>query len=325
MKPFRPMEYIRRFWVLILCVVLAGELLVFWYANDRQQYTATAVIRYTCDGVADGLAPDGTPLDVSEVYSPAVLMQAVASVSFEADAGDVRAHCTVEPICTEEQQRIAQARNSQGLPSDQFPDSYRVQLVLEAPHTAAHARELLDAILQNYCLYFTAGHTVQLVVPYPSSGLMDSGVSPTQSIRILSEDVQSMLDFLRTAQESWPGFRSVQNGLAYADLYDRCQQAGAMLAAADETDPDVDETIRFCEAALSDCYQAADACWQETQRCLSAKNLQRISSVQVQSTVQVGLYLALGLVLFLTAGCSMPVLLGRLPELAQAESEEDGF
>lgn len=318
MKPFRPTCYLRRFWVLILCVTLAGELLVFRYANDHQQSTAVAVIRYTTSSAADGLAPDGTPLDAAQIYSPEIVSKAVTSLGMEVEVGQVRAHCTAEPILTEEQQRIAQARNSQGQPSACYPDTFRVQLTMDAVLTAAQTRELLDAILQEYSVYFTARHTEQPELPCPTTGLLASGLSSGQCIGILMQDSCSMLDFLQTAQGNWSSFRSSQNGCTYADLYDRCQQTAATLETLCAEEVDVETQIQACEAELAACYQQADCCWQETLLFLSAQNLQRVSSVQVQQTVRVELYLALALMLFLAIGCGTAILAGRLQEIAQA-------
>ena len=58
---------------------MAGAAMIYLYAQGKQQYTASVVLKYTNDGIKDGYAPDGSDLDVNEIYSSTVIAQAMDS------------------------------------------------------------------------------------------------------------------------------------------------------------------------------------------------------------------------------------------------------
>ena len=66
MKKFEILRYLKRFSILIFLVALAGAAAIYLYADGRQMYTASVIIRYTNDGISDGYTPDGSELDVNE-------------------------------------------------------------------------------------------------------------------------------------------------------------------------------------------------------------------------------------------------------------------
>ena len=77
MKKFEILRYLKRFSLLIFLVALAGAAAIYLYADGRQMYTASVIIRYTNDGISDGYTPDGSDLDVNEIYSSTVISQAM--------------------------------------------------------------------------------------------------------------------------------------------------------------------------------------------------------------------------------------------------------
>lgn len=54
MKKFEILRYLKRFSILIFLVSLAGAAAIYLYADGKQQYTASVIIRYTNDGISDG-------------------------------------------------------------------------------------------------------------------------------------------------------------------------------------------------------------------------------------------------------------------------------
>ena len=70
MKKFEILRYLKRFSILIFLVSLAGAAAIYLYADGKQQYTASVIIRYTNDGISDGYTPDGSDLDVNEIIPP---------------------------------------------------------------------------------------------------------------------------------------------------------------------------------------------------------------------------------------------------------------
>ena len=74
MKKFEILRYLKRFSLLIFLVSLAGAAAIYLYADGRQMYTASVIIRYTNDGISDGYTLDGQLIATSatgQVEAPA--------------------------------------------------------------------------------------------------------------------------------------------------------------------------------------------------------------------------------------------------------------
>ena len=218
MKKFEILRYLKRFSFLIFLLSLAGSLLIYLYADSKQAYTASVVIKYTNSGVADGYAPDGSKLDVNEIYSSAVISQAMDALGASGKLSNIRSHVTVTPIIPDDQQKINDALIEKGEEITYFPNTYRVSLVVSGKQGANYARNMLDAILQSYCTYYTEKYVEQKLSLNPSSHLLENGYDYYECIRILENDTNDMQNFLLAKREHYPDFRSSKTGYTYADL-----------------------------------------------------------------------------------------------------------
>ena len=218
MKKFEILRYLKRFSFLIFLLSLAGSLLIYLYADNQQEYTASVVIKYTNSGVADGYAPDGSKLDVNEIYSSAVISQAMDALGASGKLSNIRSNVTVTPIIPDDQQRINDALIEKGEEVTYFPNTYRVSLVVSGKQGANYARNMLDAILQSYCTYYTEKYVEQKLSLNPSSHLLENGYDYYECIRILENDTNDMQNFLLAKREHYPDFRSSKTGYTYADL-----------------------------------------------------------------------------------------------------------
>ena len=218
MKKFEILRYLKRFSFLIFLLSLAGSLLIYLYADSKQAYTASVVIKYTNSGVADGYAPDGSKLDVNEIYSSAVISQAMDALGASGKLSNIRSNVTVTPIIPDDQQKISDALIANGEEITYFPTTYRVSLVVSGKQGANYARNMLDAILQSYCTYYTEKYVEQKLSLNPSSHLLENGYDYYECIRILENDTNDMQNFLLAKREHYPDFRSSKTGYTYADL-----------------------------------------------------------------------------------------------------------
>lgn len=220
MRNFEILRYLKRFSLLIFLVSLAGAVLIYQYADSKQEYTASVVIRYTNSAIADGLAPDGSPLDVNEIYSSTVISQAMDALGASGRLSSIRSSITVTPVISEDQQTINDALLEKGEEVTYFPDTYRVSLVVSGKDGSGYARNMLDAIIQSYCTYYTEKYVEQKLSLNPSSNLLESGYDYYECVRILENDTTDMQNYLLAKRESYPDFRSSQTGYTYADLCD---------------------------------------------------------------------------------------------------------
>ena len=204
--------------MLIFLLTMAGAAMIYLYAQGKQQYTASVVLKYTNDGIKDGYAPDGSDLDVNEIYSSTVIAQAMDSLGASGRLTTVRSNCSVTPIISEEQEKINDALIEKGEEVTYFPDTYKVSLVVDGKLGGSYARNMLDAIMQSYCTYYTEKYVEQKLSLNPSRNLLDNGYDYYECVRILENDTNDMHDFLLAKRESYPNFRSSQTGYTYKDL-----------------------------------------------------------------------------------------------------------
>lgn len=220
MKKFEVFRYFKKFSILIFLVALAGSLATYLYGKNNQKYTASVVIKYTNSAINDGLTPDGTKLDVNEIYSSAVITQAMEYLGSNGPLNIIRSRCSVNEIVPDDQKTINDAKLDKGEEITYFPDTYKVNLVVDGQYGSKYARSTLDAIMQAYCTYYTEKYVEQKLSINPSSDLIKSGNDYYESISILEDDTNAMLDFLMSRKENYPDFRSSKTGYSYSDLYE---------------------------------------------------------------------------------------------------------
>lgn len=220
MKKFELFRYLKKFSILVFLVAALGTAFTYWYVNSNQKYTATAVIKYTNNEISDGYTPDGTKLDVNEIYSSAVIAQAMEFLGESGPLNIIRSRCNVEEIISDEQKTINEAIIDKGEETTYFPDTYKVNLVVDGKYGEGYARNALDAILQSYCTYYTEKYVEQKLSLNPSGKLLESGYDYYECIRILENDTNDMIEFLKKKKDDHPNFRSSKTGYSYADLYE---------------------------------------------------------------------------------------------------------
>ena len=87
-----------------------------------------------------------------------------------------------------------------------------MSLVVDGEQGAGYARNMLDAIIQSYCTYYTEKYVEQKLSLKPSSGLLDNGYDYYECIRILENDTNEMQDYLLSKLEHYPNVRSSRTG-----------------------------------------------------------------------------------------------------------------
>lgn len=220
MKKFEVFRYLKKFAILVFLVSCLGVALTYAYTSSHQKYTASTVIRYTNREIEQGLAPDGSALDVNEIYSSTVVTQAMEYLGNNGPLNVIRSRCNVKEIVSEEQKSINEAIIDKGEKTTYFPDTYKVELVVDGKYGEKYARNALDAIIQSYCTYYTEKYVEQKLSLIPSADLLGSGYDYYECVRILENDTNEMIEFLKKKKDDHPNFRSSMTGYSYADLYD---------------------------------------------------------------------------------------------------------
>lgn len=98
MNKFNLLKYLSKWKYLIFAVCVLGALIVYKYAMYNQEYTASTVISYTGQNAADGKTPSGDDIDVTEIYSAAVITNVLEDLNLNIGADAIRSKCKVTEI-----------------------------------------------------------------------------------------------------------------------------------------------------------------------------------------------------------------------------------
>ena len=219
MKKFSILRYLKQFSLPIFLLAVIGSLAIYFYGNSRQRYVATTVIQYTNDAAKDGYTPDGSPLNVEEIYSPTVIDAALADLGYQSNIDSIRSNCYVEDVISERQQTLNQALLDKGQEPSYLTDTYRVYYIASSDKGEDYARNMLDAILKNYYEFYAERYVEEQLQSNGVSALATGNYDFIESTQVLEDSVSEMLDYLLDERASYPYFRSVETGYSYNDLY----------------------------------------------------------------------------------------------------------
>ena len=219
MREFSILRYLKKFSVLIFLLALIGSLAVLFFGKTQQRYVASTVIQYTNDGAKEGYTPDGSPLNVEEIYSSAVIDAALAELGYPTNIDSIRSNCYVEEVIPEEQQKLNDALLELGEDPNYITDTYRVYYVGDNDTGEEFAWNVLDAIIKNYCEFYTEKYVEEQLQNNGVSVLSEGNYDYLESVEVLDDFVSQMLDHLLSKRAAHPNFRSVETGYTYDDLY----------------------------------------------------------------------------------------------------------
>ncbi len=219
MKKFSILRYLKQFSLVILLLSVVGALGIYRYGKSQQRYTASTVIQYTNKGANDGFTPDGSPLNVEEIYSSTVVDAALKDLGYETNIDSIRSNCYVEEIIPDTQQKLMEVLLSKGEESSYKPNTYRVYFVGGASTSETYAWNVLDAIIKNYCEFYTEKYVEQRLQNNGATALEKGSYDFLESAQVLEDAVSQMVDYLMQQKTSWPYYRSIETGYTYSDLY----------------------------------------------------------------------------------------------------------
>ncbi len=219
MRKFSTLRYLKQFSLLIFLVAVVGALAIFFYGKSQQHYIASTVLQYTNNGAKEGYTPDGSPLNVEEIYSSTVIPGALTDLGDPSNIDSIRSNCYVEEVISETQQKLNEALLEKGEEPSTVADTYRVYYVGDNDTGEDYARNMLDAILKNYYEFYAEKYVEEKLQNNGVSALADGDYDFIESAQVLDDSVSEMLNYLLDKRASQPYFRSVETGYTYDDLY----------------------------------------------------------------------------------------------------------
>lgn len=225
MSRFRVLDYLKKYQILIVVLSLLSGVIFYAYMQHRQSYTATAIINYTNSAASQGDAPDGTPIDVSEIYSVQVMTEVFERMGLdytEYNLDELRSRVAVNEAMSEEEKAVQEAKNSNGEEVTSKPTRYYVSFTAErgdSDQPEEFARQMLDNILDVYIKLYGEQHINSLAAVNDISKLDEGNYDYLEMLEILDDSISSALENLNTKFAENEEFRSTATGYTFMDIY----------------------------------------------------------------------------------------------------------
>lgn len=192
------------------------------YATNRQVYTARSVVRYAYADAEEGLAPDGSKLDVSEIFSSSVVKDALESLGVNAGVDSVRSRGSVTEIIPDDIKASQQAKIEDGKDYEEYhPTDYIVSFSADSSKNAEYARAILDAVLSKYFVKFGEKYVDQSSIPNNVMNAVKGTYDYIERAEIIENSVSDIMKELGAKQKRSPEFYSAKTGMTFEDLYDK--------------------------------------------------------------------------------------------------------
>ena len=241
-------------WVLVLCLVigLCVPLLLYQFTKVPLTVTSVVTLNYTVPvgtnsavrrPVTDLTAPDGTPLDLSQVTSSYVLLNAVSGMvlSKPVTLKNLRDNIRVERILTEEsrQQQEVASKMVGDKNTNAYTQVQKIELKYEKKFIVSltngfgeedsrvkyylkgdEMREVLDRILGAYNGYLVKTYS-ELVLPNDEISVIDiAELDFLDSLDLLRTAADNLYDYCDEQAKEVKAYRSWQTGRSLNDWMD---------------------------------------------------------------------------------------------------------
>lgn len=223
MKDFQIFRYLKQFKYLIaIGSVLAGFMFYYVASNRMQSYTASTVIEYTNTGASEGLAPDGSKIDTSEIYGSYIIAKVIQNLGIDPSTANmdvIRNSITITSIITDEQQQIFDAKVTQGEDASLIATRYMVTFNSGVANGKDYPRAMLNEILDVYSAYYGETHVNSARSPNGVNDIYDKGYDYIEMMDVIDESLTATLQTLNGKISGDSTFRSSVTGYSFSDLY----------------------------------------------------------------------------------------------------------
>lgn len=221
MKDFQIFRYIKKWRYLILAISFVGSLLFYKYASKDQTYTAKIKIEYSNAEAAEGKTPSKDDIDIMEIYSSNVIKDAIEDLKISDSVDYIRSRCKVTEIIPEDVQTQKDALLEKGEEFTYFPTQYIVSFTVGADKSAAYARDILDAVIQNYLSSYSEKYINVMVAPNNAENASSGHTTYDylEKVELIEESVLDIRRYLEQKNRISSDFRAAETGYSFFDLF----------------------------------------------------------------------------------------------------------
>ena len=223
MKDFQILRYLKQFKFLIAIGSIVAGLLFYYVANNKlQSYTASTVIEYTNAEAEQGLAPDGTKIDTSEIYGSYIISRVIQNLGIDpstANMDSIRRSISITSIITDEQQQIFDGKVNQGEDASLIATRYMITFTSGVDHNKDYPRTMLNEILDVYSAYYGETHVNSARSANGVNDIYSKGYDYIEMMDVIDDSITTTLGTLDGKISGDSKFRSSSTGSSFSDLF----------------------------------------------------------------------------------------------------------
>ena len=220
-------------WDLIMCIHRNKRLIViitvlalvagYAYTSLNQSYTAQIIVKYTGVNAENGRNEDGTPLAPFEMSNPQVLERALSKLGMStAGIENVRKSMKITPIIPtrEEEKDESIVQNAFSFEEDKkyYPVYYKVSLDATASQGVTYARNLLDAVMEQYMQFYSEKYLNNASVSDIGTDLSVDDYDYIKMCDIILNEIDVLNDYMEQLAKDNSSYRSSSTGLTFSDI-----------------------------------------------------------------------------------------------------------
>lgn len=223
MKKFEIFRYLKKWMPVIVIFLGIMTTLSYQLLKSRQTYTASAVIEYKTivnNGASTNLAPDGSEIDVTEIYSSSNMARVMSNLGLSYDTYSLDALCAsikVVPVERESEKSDLKEEEPDETASSK-PPAYIVSCTLGSSASNALVRDILNELLDVYFSDFSRQHINEEQVNNSTKDLADTDYDYLEMVERIDEQLQATHKALLSRYNRAQDFRSVDTGYSFIDL-----------------------------------------------------------------------------------------------------------
>lgn len=237
-------NYLKRFFVLWLCIAIIAGLLSIGIGIIRQKTThvgdVTALISLNYDGADQGLDPDGNKLDITKIKSPSIINEALNEIDIDESASDkVRQNISITGIVPKD------AMDKLSLYYKSFSSSngnslQAAQSLLDSKYNSTEyiitlnyfgcgmsleqGNEILNAVLNRYRDYFFTTYSYNTTLGSSINVIDYKSYDYAEATNIFSSNLDAITEYVTNLKNNDnTNFRSSETGYSFDDLLKTAQ------------------------------------------------------------------------------------------------------
>ncbi len=216
-------DVLKKHFVKILAFSLAVSIITMIAVENMQTYTCTLDFKYNHSEAVDGFAPDGrTKLNPYEIQEPLVLRSALDDMglkdSTDINVEKVRSNIRISEVVQELDQEVSESAALLGEKYDVNPTEFKIKYTYSADWGEEFGAKFFDSLVTQYDAYLLKKYYNKKEIA-DFAKILNPDIDDYLSMaEVMSENIESTIEYFDSMAESYPEFRSKRTGLSFADL-----------------------------------------------------------------------------------------------------------